>query len=39
MLYDMDFSDPENPLAMFYRPQMKDGVIEVPPIDSEEVRR
>ncbi len=39
MLYDMDFSDPENPQAMFYRPQMKNGVIEVPPIDSEEVRR
>jgi CRISPR-associated protein Cas5d len=39
MLYDMDFSDPENPQAMFYRPQMKYGVIDVPPIDSEEVRR
>lgn len=39
MLYDVDFSYPENPLAMFYRPQMKSGVIEVPPIDSEEVRR
>jgi CRISPR-associated protein Cas5d len=39
MLYDMDFSNPENPQAMFYRPQMKDGVIVVPLIDSEEVRR
>lgn len=39
MLYDMDFSNPENPQAMFYRPQMILGVIEVPPIDSEEVRR
>lgn len=39
MLYDMDFSNPENPQAMFYRPQMKLGVIEVPSIDSEEVRR
>ncbi|NCC74639.1 MAG: type I-C CRISPR-associated protein Cas5, partial [Sphingobacteriia bacterium] len=28
-----------NPQAMFYRPQMKYGVIDVPPIDSEEVRR
>lgn len=39
MLYDMDFSDPENPQAMFFRPQMKLGVIEVPSNDSEEVRR
>ncbi len=39
MLYDMDFTNPDNPQAMFYRPQMKLGVIIVPPIDSEEVRR
>lgn len=39
MLYDMDFTNPENPQAMFYRPQMKQGVIKVPPKDSEEVRK
>lgn len=39
MLYDMDFSNPENPQAMFFRPQMTLGVIEIPPNDSEEVRR
>jgi len=39
MLYDMDFTNPDNPQAMFYRPQMKLGVIIVPPSDSEEVRR
>lgn len=39
MLYDMDFTNPENPQAMFYRPQMKQGVINVPPKDSEEVRK
>ena len=40
MLYDMDFE--ENPLksnAMFYRVQMKKGVIVVPDKDSEEVLR
>lgn len=39
MLYDMDFKDPKNILPMFYRPQMKDGVIIVPPINSEEILR
>ena len=39
MLYDMDFSDPGNPQAMFYRPQMEHGVIIIPPLNSEEVRR
>ncbi len=38
MLYDMDFeSDLKNPPAMFYRAKMKNGVIIVPPKDSEEV--
>ena len=35
----MDFKDPKNILPMFYRPQMKDGVIIVPPINSEEILR
>jgi len=39
MLYDMDFSDENNPKAMFFRAQLKNGIIEVPPIDSEEVRK
>ena len=37
MLYDMDFKDQKNILPMFYRPQMKDGIIIVPPINSEEI--
>jgi len=37
MLYDMDYSDPEDIKPMFYRPKMVDGVINVPHIDSEEV--
>lgn len=38
MLYDMDFeANPKSPEAMFYRPQMRNGVIIVPPKDSKEV--
>ena len=40
MLYDMDFDvDIKNPPAMFYRAKMENGVIIVPPKDSEEVLR
>lgn len=39
MLYDMDFSNPKNIQAMFYRPKMEKGTIIVPPIDSEEILR
>ena len=40
MLYDMDFeADIKNPPAMFYRARMENGVISVPPKDSEEVLR
>ena len=37
MLYDMDFTDKKNIQPMFYRPQMKEGTIIVPPINSEEI--
>lgn len=39
MLYDVDFSNPENLTPMFYFARMKDGVIEVPAPGSEEVMR
>ena len=39
MLYDLDFSDPQNIKPMFYRPKMTEGVILVPDIESEEVYR
>ena len=40
MLYDMDFeADLKNPPAMFYRAKMENGVVKVPPKDSEEVLR
>ncbi len=38
MLYDLDFdANPENPDAMFFHAHMENGVIIVPPKDSEEV--
>lgn len=40
MLYDMDFEgNPESPDAMFFRAKMENGVIIVPPRNSEEVLR
>lgn len=39
MLYDLDYSDPENPSRMFFNAIMNNGVIEVPSPDSEEVMR
>ena len=39
MLYDMDFSDKNNPIPMFYRAKMIDGIINIPHPDSEEVIR
>lgn len=38
MLYDMDYTDPENITPRFFRGVLRDGVLEVPPWDSEEVR-
>ena len=37
MLYDMDYADPENIRPLFFRAKLKDGVLTVPPIHSEEV--
>lgn len=39
MLYDMDYSEPANIKPMFYRAVMDKGVIIVPDINSEEVRK
>lgn len=39
MLYDMDFSQPKNIQALFYRAEMKEGVVSVPPLNSEEILR
>ena len=37
MLYDMDFTNAKDIQAMFYRAEMKNGVIRVPPLNSEEI--
>lgn len=39
MLFDLDFSDQENPVPMFYHASMRNGVVEVPSVDSAEVLR
>ena len=39
MLYDMDYSDHGNIRPMFFRGILNDGVLDVPPIDSGEVKR
>lgn len=37
MLWDMDYSDKENITPRFFRAALEDGVMTVPPLDSEEV--
>lgn len=39
MLYDMDFKDKKNIKPMFFRSKMVNGIIEIPHINSEEVRK
>jgi CRISPR-associated protein Cas5d len=38
MLYDMDYKNPDSPSPMFFRAVLKDGAVEVPHPDREEVR-
>jgi CRISPR-associated protein Cas5d len=39
MLYDLDFSDPNDVQPAFFRAYLNKGVIDVPDWDGEEVRR
>jgi CRISPR-associated protein Cas5d len=39
MLYDMDYSEPTNIKPMFFRAKIENGVIIIPPPNSEEVRK
>jgi CRISPR-associated protein Cas5d len=39
MLYDLDFSDPNDIKPMFFRANMVHGAIDVPGPNSEEVRK
>ena len=38
MLLDLDYSDKENITPHFFRAVLRDGVLDVPPMYSEEVR-
>lgn len=38
MLYDMDYSDSKNITPQYFRAVVRDGVLEVPPRGSQEVR-
>ena len=38
MLYDMDFTDPDNVKPLFFRAEMNNGVIRVPDRNSDEVK-
>ena len=38
MLYDMNYTDPEDIRPLFFRAVLRDGVLQVPPQNSEEVR-
>ena len=38
MLLDMDYTDSQNITPRFFRASLTDGVLTVPPWDSEEVR-
>lgn len=39
MLYDMDFSDPKDIKPAFFRAQIKNGILDVPAWECEEVRK
>lgn len=39
MLYDMDFSEIEDPKPMFFKAEIKNGVVKIPHINSEEIRK
>lgn len=39
MLYDLDFTNEADPKPAFFRAQMKNGIIEIPPWESDEVHK
>ncbi|NWF51002.1 MAG: type I-C CRISPR-associated protein Cas5 [Ignavibacteriaceae bacterium] len=39
MLYDMDFTDLNDPKPMFFPAKIENGVVNIPPITSEEIRK
>jgi CRISPR-associated protein Cas5d len=39
MLYDMDFTDLKDPKPMFFKARIENGVVNIPPVTSEEIRK
>lgn len=39
MLYDMDFTNPDDPQAMFFQAKLVNGIVMVPSSDSKEIRK
>jgi CRISPR-associated protein Cas5d len=39
MLYDLDYTDPQDPKPAFFRAKLVEGVLIVPDWESEEVHR
>lgn len=39
MLYDMDFTDLNDPKPMFFKAKIENGVVNIPPITSEEIKK
>jgi len=39
MLYDLDFSNPEDPKPAFFRASLQEGILNIPSWESEEVRQ
>ncbi|RCK73307.1 MAG: CRISPR-associated protein, Cas5d family [Ignavibacteriae bacterium] len=39
MLYDLDFTNLDDPKPMFFKAKIENGVVNIPPITSEEIRR
>jgi CRISPR-associated protein Cas5d len=38
MLYDLDYGDKNNPTSLFFKAEMRSGIIKVPSRDSQEIR-
>ncbi len=39
MLYDMDFTNLDDPKPMFFKARIENGIVNIPPITSEEIRK
>ena len=39
MLYDMDFTNIKDPKPMFFKAKIENGVVNIPPVTSEEIRK